>query len=281
MSRTSANLVRQLIESTPTGGYTLPAELLAAHAVYQRVEALTLPDLPQTDVETAARALVDTLGEEGDADLTTAAMPSCKGPRRHSVASTRSALLTLRSTWRRKTSGGSLPGSRSDSSTSTCARPSTTFTCTPAPAANALAGYQLSDTARMVTAPAKARTAYAQLPGLVERRKVIFGARRWVNTVADTAPQHDTQHLFGEFRDPLALSPWWRYPAPVPLLPAPEDPAARLLWVVTDAAPAKPWLPTVDEQDARCSEVFGEHVERLRQGHRDGLSIGARGAFAV
>lgn len=89
-----------------------------------------------------------------------------------------------------------------------------------------------------------------QLPRLVTRRQLIFTARRWANTIGNRTPQHDTEGLFAEFENPTALTPGWRQ-GMRPVIPAPEDPTERLLWAVSDpTAPAKPWLPTVAEQDA-------------------------------
>ena len=65
------------------------------------------------------------------------------------------------------------------------------------------------------------------------------------NTVSETLP------VYAEFEHALVPSPQWKPTALVPALPAPADPIERLLWVVSDeVAPAHPWFPTVDEQDA-------------------------------
>jgi hypothetical protein len=142
--------------------------------------------------------------------------------------------------------------------------------------AGALAGYGL-DPRTLLAAPAKARNAYGSLPTLVARRKGIYRARRWANTIARLDPQHDVNGLFVEFRAPLAFHPHWKLPAQIPGVPAPEDETERLIWVVSEAAGVgEPWLPTVSEQDAAWWAQFGEGVEMRASRHRDGLAIGAR-----
>ncbi len=73
MSRAQANLVRQLLDAADAGDYTVPAELVAARAAYDRVAALTLPDSSFVDVETAARGIVDATARGDDVDLATVA----------------------------------------------------------------------------------------------------------------------------------------------------------------------------------------------------------------
>jgi hypothetical protein len=105
----------------------------------------------------------------------------------------------------------------------------------------------------------------------------LYTARRWANTIGHREPEHDGSHLFAEFADPLALSPWWKPPAPIPQTPAPQDPVERLLWLVSEAAaPAKPWLPTVAEQDEAWWARFGEAQQTRARAHHDALAISAR-----
>lgn len=85
--------------------------------------------------------------------------------------------------------------------------------------------------------------------------------------------------MFGEFSRPMTFHPDWKLPARIPPLPSPQDPTQRLLWVVgPDAAMAKPWLPTLAEQDAAWWETFGSGVERAQR-NRMNLE-GFRGVFA-
>jgi len=130
----------------------------------------------------------------------------------------------------------------------------------------------------------KARKAYMELPILAARRRSIFGARRSANIVGHRAPEYDVDGVFAEFEWPFATVPGF-----VPLesgrwtgVPAPEDDRERLLWVVSEAlAPAKPWLPTVAEQDKAWLAVFGERLEQQRRYAANAQAIGARGDFQV
>ena len=140
------------------------------------------------------------------------------------------------------------------------------------------------DVHRLLTAPDKARKAYSELTHLAARRRMLFEARRQVNTVGHRVPEHDVQGMFVEFQSPHVLVPGFtpgstgRWPG----VPAPADDRERLLWVVSDAvAAARPWLPTVAEQDAAWDAVFGEAQQMRVQAQRDAAAIGARGDFRV
>lgn len=76
------------------------------------------------------------------------------------------------------------------SSPSTCARPSSAYTDQARVAAGVLAGYGLS-LERRITAPAKVRNAYAELPRLVSQRQAIYTARRQTNQLGRLVPVHD------------------------------------------------------------------------------------------
>ena len=90
------------------------------------------------------------------------------------------------------------------------------------------------------------------------------------NTVSETLP------VYAEFEHPLVLSPQWKPTALVPALPAPADPIERLLWVVSDeVAPAHPWFPTVDEQDAAWWKQFGEDIESRARHAQSARAIAA------
>lgn len=62
------------------------------------------------------------------------------------------------------------------------------------------------------------------------------------------------------------------HPAP-PRIEWPEEPSALALWLVEDAAPAKPWMPTVAEQDGRWWEVYGEEVEHRAAAHHHARAL--------
>ena len=71
------------------------------------------------------------------------------------------------------------------------------------------------------------------------------------------------------------LSPEWRPPAALPRPEMPGDSVARLVWLVTTAAPAGPWLPTVAEQDAAWLATYGDAVERLQRNQHNARAYGS------
>lgn len=64
--------------------------------------------------------------------------------------------------------------------------------------------------------------------------------------------------------------------APLPLPPISDDPIAALIWLVTEAASARPWLPTVAEQDRAAAARYGERIERMKAGQALAQHVGAR-----
>ncbi len=53
-------------------------------------------------------------------------------------------------------------------------------------------------------------------------------------------------------------------------------PIAALSWLVTEAAPARPWLPTTAEQDRAWQDRYGERIERMRSGQALAGHVAAR-----
>ena len=83
--------------------------------------------------------------------------------------------------------------------------------------------------------------------------------------------------MFATFEKTMALHPNWKHPAPLPAMPAPSDPTQRLIWTVSDqAAAARPWLPTVAEQDDAWWATFGEALERQHAGREHSRAMAGR-----
>ncbi len=81
--------------------------------------------------------------------------------------------------------------------------------------------------------------------------------------------------VFGELRDLPTVWPTYRQRGHDQLWPT--APIARLCWVATHATP---WLPTVEEQEARWAEVFGaahEQAKANRHALQGFASIGGGG----
>ena len=50
-------------------------------------------------------------------------------------------------------------------------------------------------------------------------------------------------------------------------LPFPDEPVDLILWLVGDAVPAGPWLPTVAEQDQAWQTVYGDAARQRQVRH--------------
>lgn len=113
-------------------------------------------------------------------------------------------------------------------------------------------------------APPKARAARAKLHELTARHRALREARAAIVGLGGQEPAQDTAGQFMLLRRPQALAPDWTVgTSPMPRPAVPTDPTAALVWLVTTADPAQPWLPTIDQQDAAWHDVFG-HAAKAR-----------------
>nr|CAA9311522.1 MAG: hypothetical protein AVDCRST_MAG46-180 [uncultured Nocardioidaceae bacterium] len=131
--------------------------------------------------------------------------------------------------------------------------------------AAAVEGFQLDDGGW--NAPATVRTARRHLAELADRHRVLRDARHACVLLRGQAPADDVDHHFLLLRRPQLLFPQWRPPAALPQPEPPRDPVARLVWLLTTAAPAEAWLPSVAEQDAAWRELLGEQADAIRAGN--------------
>ncbi len=117
----------------------------------------------------------------------------------------------------------------------------------------------------------KVREARRVLTGLADRHRLIRAARTAIVGLAGQEPQHDTAGQFLLMREPQNLVPEYSANRPLPPPDVPKEPAAALLFLVTEGERGKPWLPTVPEADAAWLSVFGEALAQRRA-----ASVGAR-----
>lgn len=275
MSRMQMTQLTNLIDGTEAGGYTLPDDITNAVRTHARVKALELAAPATLDFDTAAARVVSAAAS-GEAVDVLALGREIHDVERGRLAHDAATRLLGEAIEQAANLAVNTAADLTEAVIAHHLRPALEDVHEKArEAAAGLDGYGL-DTHALLTAPAKARNAYMTLSGLVARRDLILTARRWANTIGLRQPQHDGEYLFASFRDPLALVPGWKPGARIPQLPVPEDPSARLLWIVGDGAVAKPWLPTMAEQDAAWWDRFGEAQQMRAQAHRDALAIGAR-----
>lgn len=277
MSRAEITSLTNLVDASAGGGYTLPPELTDAYRIYRRVKAIEVPEPNPLHLDTAAARLVSAVagGKSVDVLELGAAVAQAETDRR---ATELARAVLADAIEQAGNAATSVASGLTEQVISAHLRPALDEVYARVREVSAqLDGYGLDDPHRLVTAPAKVRTAYGALPALVARVTAILTARKYANFIGHREPQHDANNLFADYRQPLALSPQWKPPAQIPRIPAPHDPTERLLWTVSEAAaPAQPWLPTMAEQDAAWWNQFGEGVENRAQRHRDAQAIGAR-----
>lgn len=276
MSRMEITALLKVAESAEAGRYTLPAELTNAIATYDRARSVTAPEQVTFNVDQVAGSIVATLAAGDTLDVAQLVTNAATVQRdTEAVGQIRVAISTAIE----------LAASSATLLADDLTEKVITDHLAPAyqqlleevrEVAASLDGYGL-DAHALLTAPTKIRNAYLKLPELAVRNKTLREARRLVNTIGHRKPKHDAQDLFSLFSQPMALRPDWKAPARVPHIDMPTDPIEFLVWLVSDkAAPGKPWLPTVAEQDAAWWKQFGEAQEMRNQAHRNGLAVGAR-----
>jgi len=252
-----------LIDSAEAGGWTLPVDVLEAHRVYKRVNELTLPAPASLDAFTAAAGIVDSVASGEPVDVMAAGRGLLDADGERQAYEKARHILQVAVDQAAQAAGNLAADLTEVIITDHLAVALDDVHAQAREAAEALKGFAL-DNPSMLAAPAKVRSAYLTLTGLVTRRQLLFTARRWANSIGFRVPEHDHAHMFAEFENPTALMPGWKQ-GMRPSIDAPEDPIQRLLWVVSDeVAPAKPRLATVAEQDASWQEQFGEALEQRR-----------------
>jgi hypothetical protein len=271
-------VLTKLVDSREGAGYTLPPELVEAYDTYRRVNACTVPEVPDLDLGSAAARAVAEVAAGKAPDLLSLGRELAEA-RVQREAHDHAADVRREAVEQAAGAAANLCRDLVDRIIVDHLRPALDALHAEARAvAEALEGYGL-DAHRLITAPAKARNAYSTLPALVARHDGITAARRLANSLDQRTPEHDTQGQFATFRDPAALFPGWDYTssARMPRIPFPEDPSARLLWMVSEPAQqAQPWLPTVTEQDTAWLKHYGEVIERRRNARGMAEQVGAR-----
>jgi hypothetical protein len=248
------------------GGFELPADVLTAHDTYRTATELQLPEAPLLrhpgDV---AAALVDALGRGERVDLGAAAGELVEAQRQVAVVEHARHLAAAACDHAAERATATATAGAERVIVESLQPAYGTLLAEAAKHAAAVEGYQLDDGGW--DAPPRVRTARRHLAELADRHRVLRDARHTCVLLTGQTPADDVDHLFLTVRRPQMLSPEWRPPAALPRPEMPGDPVARLVWLVTTAAPAGPWLPTVDEQDGAWRELLGERADAIRAGN--------------
>ncbi len=245
------------------GGYELPAGVLAAVDVLHTTQALTVPDPPPLrHIEDVAAHAVDLLtgGEPVDPVELSAQAATARELAAHLDDAKRLVTLATESAGLRALA---VATALADEIVVVHLRPPFEDVLNQARAlAPSLQGADLN--AGGWDATKSVRDARRTLSGLADRHRVIRSARTAIIGIAGQEPEHDTGGQFLLLRQPQALTAGYAANRPMPRPPIPENPEAALLWLVTEGAPGKPWLPTTSEQDAAWLNLFGEALDKRR-----------------
>lgn len=121
-----------------------------------------------------------------------------------------------------------------------------------------------SPPAVVLSQPKAVRDALIRIDTNVARYRLIRQAGGLVHKLRQV-PSQDSRGYFGEVHNTETVWPEITrvggYAPSSPPWPT-DDTRARLAWLFANGA--KVWLPTVEQQDARYLEVFGERLERAR-----------------
>jgi hypothetical protein len=284
MSTVQIRALSTLVQSANAGGYTLPTDVTDTYRVWQQLAQTEIPTPRQFGAEDAVARIVAavTAGEPFDPmALCRASLTARDEKLVHDEAQAALRIAIDQA------------ASNAVNTASTAADDIITEHLRPAylelvekarEVASALRPHTdaqfLLDLQGIVAATSsKVRAAYLQLPELVERYRLIRQARDHANTIGTRKPQHDATGMFVSFEKPLAFHPSWKHPAPIPPLPAPSGATERLLWQVSDqVAIARPWFPTVREQDAAWLAQFGEAIAAQGEGRAVARAVAATAA---
>lgn len=269
-TRAGALMLRDLIDYRENGRYTLPEAVTSAYAVMDHIKALAAPAPEAQTIQSAASALVADAIAGRPTAISEYAEQVVAGVHGIALAEHAGRILTMA---QEEATEHALHVTRehADIIISDHLAPAYTKLLEDIDAAaDDIRGFGL-DVRQLITAPAKARRAYADLTGpLQERHDALRNARSKVLGLADQTPASDVRGMFAELRRPHALAPWWspESTATMPVPESPQEPAERLLWLVTTASSAQPWLPTIGQQEAAWKDVYGDgELQRQRNAH--------------
>lgn len=250
--------VEGLIASASTGAFTLPDEVIAAHAVAVRLEAEWRRG-GEDHVGPARKALRVALWEaaETGGDFPDAAelaraegLQSAENARRMMLGDiTESAQARA---W-------SAVAAVADEIVTRHLRPALAEVVDSARSATSAFSKHGTTAEALIGAPAEAQDGWLAVDALADRYYKLRDAQTRLARLAG-GPQVDTNGIFERLRNMPDVWPQYhrRGTPPWPV----KDARGYLVWLVTSGA--EPWMPTVAEQDARWAEVFADEIQRQR-----------------
>jgi len=265
-TRGQLSALRPLVESADAGGYSLPAEVVDAWRVFEKVRALPLPAPATTDHEEVAAGVVAAVAAGKSPDVAKA------GVKLHRAVDEQQAhdaaqRVFVEAIDQAGTAAAIVAGDRADVIIVEYLAPVLADIYEEARGCGErLAGHEL-DPRRLLDAPAEVQDAFRRLERLIARQSLIWDARKWACSVGFRRPEHDAAGIFLHFERPGELAGWSHADGRWPGLDAfaPAEPLARLLWFASpELAAAKPWLPTCAQQDERWRTEHADIAEQQR-----------------
>lgn len=272
----------RLVHGRDAGGYTLPADVIAAHDTYVRAAALTVPTAERLHHDTAARDLAEQyVTGPGTEPMLTAAQRVHDSAAAIQVAEL-AAVLHQQAVVKVAARAVDITAEHGSALVTDCLRPAYTDLLEQGrKAAQHLDKItEGTDVHSLLVAPPKARAAYIDMKAHADRHDVLWDARACVLKITGERSELDDHGVFLEVEDPIslqmALQPGWLPGRSALRRPeTPKDPVARMVWLCTTATPGKPWMPTTAEMDAAWDRQFGDAVRARGQARRNAEAFGA------
>ena len=279
---TTTTLIDPVVNGREVGGYSLPDVLLAAHDAAKRVAGLALPPYERVHFADAGAGLVEQAARGEEPDVA-GLLDGLRGAVAEADARRLAELALVEAGEVAATRLVSAVRATADETITEHLRPAFESTLDDARRAVADLGTYPPVPAELLAAPTKVRNAYGRLGELAHRLNLIRRARTTIIGVTGRTADRDVNGMFATFEDPLVF--FGGNPPPFSArIPWPTEPIAALVWVATatDAAAARPWLPTVSQQDdAWSASAYGDRARSLEQASFNAHAVGARGGFPV
>lgn len=261
-------MIAKVIAGREAGHYDVPTEITDAYDTLLRLQGLSVPRLPSPGLEDAALALYQdpTVDPVDQAESLAAAQADERHADLAEAVVARSVTLAA---------GELIDIARyaDDAIVGLLKQPFAELLDETRQVATVLEDYEVSDVRTMVTAPAPVRKAYTSLTDdLVARHRLLREARRLAYLISERTPRKDVADLFLSFGNAVdAFMPRRQKTQRMPESWFPSsDPVHALLFLASDdeqVVAAKPWIPTIAEQDEAWQSTFGKDADDTQARH--------------